>query len=63
MTCCAGRCLAHKHQLASMLIEAEGAAEAGNLGTEIAARSPLELFWRRFRATGWRWPRSASSLR
>ena len=35
-----------------LLIEAEGAAEAGiePVGTEIAARSPLELFWRRFRS-------------
>jgi peptide/nickel transport system permease protein len=35
-----------------LLIEAEDAAEAGiePVGAEIAARSPLELFWRRFRS-------------
>src|SRR5436305_955910 len=35
-----------------LLIEAEGVAERSELqlgGAEIAARSPLELFWRRFR--------------
>ncbi|MBV8989626.1 MAG: hypothetical protein JO372_13795, partial [Solirubrobacterales bacterium] len=35
-----------------LLIEAEAAAEAGlgAAGIEIAARSPRELFWRRFKA-------------
>ncbi len=35
-----------------LLVDAEAAAEAGlePVGDEIAARSPLELFWRRFRS-------------
>jgi ABC-type dipeptide/oligopeptide/nickel transport system permease subunit len=33
-----------------LLIEAEAAAEAGFIPGEITARSPLELFWRRFRS-------------